>query len=450
MSKSYKSVLLRTVTVAQLAVLVTLWPAGDAAASARPGKTTKLQKILNELKNLNEVDRRKVLAQLDGNKPAAPGKGATRQAATTPSPNPTVAGSAPQKPVIPSTPPKSWIDKELEAYPGFSLAVAKDFTDISVLQFVNASNPNSPKPTGATISYSDDRSAKDSSLTLQAVGIVGYKFLDLSNATTHVGLNYLEVGAYGGANKFTNSNPVSPKTKTADNVIYGGYLNLEDGFSEHFYNYFRIKAGAVTNDIAQKTLFGTGKKAVTTTQTASQFSGSFEWFPVINFVEEFRPDEYLGFYGNMTRGTLFGGATPFIHIDPEIAFHYDNSFDSTNPLLFSNKSTATRLGPQIGVVVRPFIGLFNENLNSISLKANYYWWHEFEAGHNSYTFRSALNYDLPWAGIGKLSGVALSIGYQRGANVDTGQNMGLFTVGLSGTLCLQCSSDSSISKGGGG
>ncbi len=433
MSSKFKSGLLRIVTAAQLVFLASIWPfAGYAQDGSDSGNrlSKKDVELVRMLKKMSGARRDRVLAAAGVGGGA---RGATRQPTAKPPPSASAAGSAPQKPAASAQPLKSSTAAKREANTDFSLAIAKDFTDVGILKFGDPAS----SVTGATLSYSDDRSAKDSSLTFQAVGTAGYKFINPDKLESLQGLSYLEIGAYGGANKFTNSNPVSPKTKTSDNVLYGGYLNLGVETAPNFYNYFRVMGGSVTNDIAPKTLFTIGKNKVTTTETASQFAGSFEWFPAFNFGDYPSPDNYLGFYGNMTRMSLFPGVNPILQLDPELVFHYDNTFDSTNPLLFSNKSTATRLGPQMGFILTPFSDV--RWLHSLSIKTTYYWWHEFEAGYNSYTFKTALNYALPgFFGDGKSSGLALSVAYQRGANVNTGQNMGLFTIGLSGVFCSNC------------
>lgn len=331
----------------------------------------------------------------------------------------------------------------------FRLALAKDFTNIGLMQFSN----DAKQATGATISYSDDRTARNSSLTLQAVGTFGYQFIspskympDSDAEVTYPQLTYGLVGVYGGADKFTNSNNVSPKTKTTDNLKYGGVLEIGVSTSGHFSDYFRVRAGSVTNNIAPHTLFKIGKTTVTTTETASQFSGTFEFFPVWNFGSGSIPQEYVGFWGNMQFGDQ--GIAPVVQINPELVVKYDNTFDSTNPLLFSGKSTATRIGPQLTLTALPLAGIgefMGLDLYNLNVQATYFYWREVESGRNAYSLSSNLNYPLGFVSGDDIKGVALTVGYRRGSNVDTGQNMGLFSVGISGKFCTYCP----IKAGGG-
>jgi hypothetical protein len=427
----------RIMTAAQLAILASVWPAATHAQEGLTKEAVKemvreLQKIEKDTQ-LTAAQRAKKVAGVFGG-----AKGATQRATiVVPPPSAGTVGATPAASVPVASPPPA-----AKPNTDFSLSIAKDFTDVGILKFGDPAS----SVTGATLSYSDDRSAQNSSLTFQSIGTAGYKFINPDKHQTLQGLNYLEIGAYGGVDKFTNSNQVSPKTKTSDNVLYGGYLNLGMASSSNIYNYFRVMAGSITDDIAPKTLFKVGKTTVMTTETASHFAGAFEWFPAYNFGDYPSPDNYLGFYGNMTRMSLFPGVNPILQLDPELAFHYDNTFDSTKPLLFSNKSTATRLGPQIGFILTPFSDV--RWLQALSIKTTYYWWHEFESNHNSYTLKTAINYDLPsLLGDNKPSGLSLSVAYQRGANVNTGQKMGLFTIGLSGVFCSNCNV---TAKGGGG
>jgi hypothetical protein len=345
-----------------------------------------------------------------------------------PSPQPTTdpSASGSQKPpsLIGTLLPDPW-----------RFAIAKDMTNIGILKFTDASTV-----TGATISYTDDRSAKDSSLKLQAVGTLGYQFLKPWDPKQWI-FDYGDVGIYGGADKFTNSNNVNPKTRSSDLVKYGGFLELGVPFSDDLKNYARFRAGGVTNDIATRTLYTIGKNTVTTIEAASQFSGAVELIPAWNFGGH-QPWEYLGFWGNMWRGDL-NHQSPVLQLDPEVVFRYDNSFDTTKPLLFSNRSTASRLGPQMTVILTPFPDVPNLNLYGLTIQASYYYAHEFEADHNAYTFSTSLNYPLSFlSGDPDKKGLALSVSYQRGANVDTGQNQGLFSIGISGQICTNCKSGS--------
>jgi hypothetical protein len=300
----------------------------------------------------------------------------------------------------------------------FFFVLRKDYANIGIV-----SEPYTGG-TGATISYSDDRVAKNTSLAMQSLGVLGYRFANqfASPGDNNLHLFYGILGVYGGANKVTNTNS-KPTTPSADNIYDGGVLELGFERGPEYQDYFRVKVGSVTNDLATKTLYTVGKTAVTTTTSATQFSTTAEWIPVYEPLYIHRPkfDWPLGQFG--------------VRFDPEVIAQFDDTFRSTNVLAFSGKSSAYRLGPQVGLWLQPFAALDEAMLNKLSIYTVYHWYHEFVSGRSNYVFQTNANYPLLGGGGGGGNSLALTASYQRGVDENTGKNAELFKVGLSGSLC---------------
>jgi hypothetical protein len=98
-----------------------------------------------------------------------------------------------------------------------------------------------------------------------------------------------------------------------------------------------------------------------------------------------------------------------------------------------------RLGPQLGLILIPFHGADAYNLGSISITTFYHPYREFASGHNSYSFQTNLNYKLT-------KDLALTAGYTRGSDENTGKYANLFKVGLAGQLCAGSSACDPIAE----
>lgn len=184
--------------------------------------------------------------------------------------------------INPTPPP--WLDTQLTKN-GIVVALGKDFADVGYLKLApnpesawgpaaGGSSTGSNSGNGATLSYSDDRAANSSKLTLQAVGTIGFQFspppcpkdasatsgkpcqqpetdsLSGGSVFPFPGQGhtwYGEVGGYGGVNKVTSSSaagstgtsttsstPASTatstlapaNTNTLDYTLAGGYLTF--------------------------------------------------------------------------------------------------------------------------------------------------------------------------------------------------------------------------------
>jgi hypothetical protein len=307
----------------------------------------------------------------------------------------------------------------------WSIVVRKDFANIGII--------STPAPgaatTGATISFTNDRIAKDVSWMAQGVGTVAYTIQDNPNEF----INYAQVGVYGGVNSFSNT-AAKPVTASLDNVLDGGFLEFGTGIQSPFANYFRVKAGSVENNIAPH-IISIDNSTFTTTQTATQFSTSGEWMPFWN-LSSYLPPQIAGFNQDLLPFNFEGSPyrSLMVQFNPEIIIQYDNTFNSTNILAFSNKSSALRLGPQAGLLLIPFPTIDMFSLNQFSIATFYHWYHEFEGNHNLYSFQTNLNYKIS-SESGGIGNIGLTVGYTRGSDENTGKNINLFKIGLTGQLC---------------
>jgi hypothetical protein len=339
------------------------------------------------------------------------------------------------KPIFPSLPP---LPSEMV------IVVRKDFANIGIVGLQDEAS-GSDKATGAKISVSNDRVAKNVSWTLQGVATVGYRTF-FGDATAPNGPFYALAGAYAGIDKITNT-AAKPDTPSKDNSIAGGLVELGTN-SILGDDYFRFKAGAVTDHLAQRTLATIGKTTIMGTEPQTNLSISAEWIPVYN-LSAF--NQYIpGFHFPWHPFDLNG---PFIRFDPELKFQYDSTSDSTKILAFSNKSRSLRLGPQFGVIIIPFAGndwfaddsWFKPNLQNISITTYYHTYREFVSHHNFYNFQTNLNYKFN-------DNLGFSAGYTRGSDENTGKRVNVFTAGLTGQICWggDCPKPKAASAGDGG
>jgi hypothetical protein len=320
--------------------------------------------------------------------------------------------------------------------------LAKSFADLGVL---GTFDPK--KTTGATISYSNDRISKNSSWTIQGVGTIGHRIIDHDTAIPP--LYYMQFGIYGGVNKITNSN-IALVNKSVDNVIYGGFSEMQLKTSDHslFHHWVRLTAGATTNNISTRNLLTVGKTTFSTTQAATQLAVSGEYLPVWDLYPHV-PAPLARIVGGYI--TPLGEDGPMFRFQPSALFQYNNTFDSTNVLTFSGKKYSARFGPQVNVVVYPIpnpelFGLDNLGLNGLFIQTVYHWYHELAgprinyiaklnnlsvnvySGRNNYVFDTSLNYPIT-------KSIRLTGSYQRGVDENAGKNVNVFLVGLSGQLC---------------
>jgi hypothetical protein len=334
----------------------------------------------------------------------------------TTSPNPTKNQQPQQKDETKSGLP------HLALPPDTVVIVRKDFADIGMV-----SDPNlNSESAGATVSVSNDRVAKNVSWTLQGVGTVGYRFpLTAAQRDPSFRLDYGVVALYGGVDKFTNT-AEKPDTPSKDNFIAGGLVEFGTTRGHAFDDYFRVRAGVVTDNLAEKTLYTIGDTKVTKREPQTSLSLAAEWMPVYtlgNFL-----DQDIGIHRGFSPFSFDGGDSQFyLRFDPELIIQYDNTFDQAKVLDLSYKSRAFRVGPQLGLIVVPFAHA-SSTLANVSVTTFYHPYHEFAAGHNSYSFQTNLNYNFT-------KELALTAGYTRGSDENTGKYANLFKVGLAGKLC---------------
>jgi len=87
------------------------------------------------------------------------------------------------------------------------------------------------------------------------------------------------------------------------------------------------------------------------------------------------------------------------------------------------------------------------SLNQLSIATFYHWYHE--GRHNLYSFQTNLNYKIG-PEIGGIGNIGLTVGYTRGSDENTGKNINLFKIGLTGQLCdgVTCKQTNAPAAGG--
>jgi hypothetical protein len=428
---SSKSML--TVVFVQLALLVSVSASAqdknDQALKARIERALRAERRDPKFAKLSlNAQMARVIARViqtmpqDGGTQKAPVVASGLQPSEPRGPDNVLPAKPEPSPVAPAQP------ELLQLPPEWTVIVRKDFANIGI---VNLPTPPSGA-TGATVSYSNDRVAKDVSWLIQGVGTVGYSFDPVGP------FNYELVGVYGGINKFTNT-ANKPKTPSMDNVIDGALLEigtLSQNQAGNFLNFFRFKAGSVENNIAPEKV-KIGKIMYTTTQSETQFSTTGEWIPAYDLT--FLPNDFRTIIngGNVTPFNIVGLPSIIqaiqIGFEPELIAQYDNTFNSANILAFSGRSSALRLGPEVGLLIFPFPNITNLSLDKLSIITFYHWYHEFEGDHTSYSFQTNLNYKI--ADLGGIGNLGFTIGYSRGSDENTGKKVNLFKIGLTGQLC---------------
>ncbi len=252
-------------------------------------------------------------------------------------------------------------------------------------------------------------------------------------------------------------------TNTLDYTLAGGYLVLGwiDGQpfprncdsktdkcdTVYVGDYFRFRAGELTDNLSQRTLAKIGKTQITAIDPATQFSGAVEWFPVWDIpgkiVEKLGWPIGLGEWASGKPVFLEKLGIGTVQLLPSLIFEYDEALNSRHIVLFSNLRRAERLGPQAIVKFMPFAPDPNQSaplpqdnlaqylrseLSQLTLSTTYHYWHEFQSKENAYALQASASIPL-------LTGINFKIQYQRGMDEGTGKNANLFTIGLSGQFC---------------
>jgi hypothetical protein len=119
-----------------------------------------------------------------------------------------------------------------------------------------------------------------------------------------------------------------------------------------------------------------------------------------------------------------------IHFDPDFRIQYDSLDGGNKPLLLSNRTDALRIGPQVGIWLRPFDAV--PYLENTIANAIYHWDEELYSRQNLYWAEVDLTYKFN-------ANVGITASYQNGKNESTGATTNLFKISLSSALDF-CSS----------
>jgi hypothetical protein len=285
------------------------------------------------------------------------------------------------------TAPQSFAQSNKEPFTWF---LRKDVPDISLFSGITPA----AGAAGAQGSFTWDRIADDRIWAAYGIGGVSWRVLSgdypSSDRTTLIGFF---IAPYVGLNKVTHSNR-KLTAKNLDTTLGGvkaevGFANLLGG-----HHYFRAGGGVVTDDINDT--------------TAAAFS--FEWIPV-----------YRGF-----ENTIFYGLR--YTFQPSLKVQYDATTDEKQPLLFSNRPEALRVGPELSFKLVPieevrktqWYGRFNVNLT-------YHSYYETYSGRSLSWFDGSITYNIDSEGH-----FGLTTSYRNGADENTGKDTDIFVVSLSG------------------
>jgi len=173
------------------------------------------------------------------------------------------------------------------------------------------------KATGASISYTDDYVAQNRSWAVNGTAAVVYASVnDKANRST-------SVAAYVTVDRSQNSNK-NLTSKNVDVIAGGGALELGSLNILGGQQYFRLRVGAITDNI----------------QNTTAVSAVAEWIPVYFAYNIHFPFALIG-----PSGAQF---------NPEIVAQFDRSTDR-HELAFSDHHDAFRIGPQIRLLLFPMV-----------------------------------------------------------------------------------------------
>ncbi len=277
--------------------------------------------------------------------------------------------------------------------PGLGFTLRKSWTDIDL-----GGCPQAVKnATGALLSYSDDQIKRDT--TWSAIGTAA-----LIYAPAASGPNVFSTGVYTSVDKVTNS-AAAQASSNANQIGFGGFLqygviNAPLNSNAYSANYFRLRAGAVDDNIKNTT-------------SANVIA---EWIPVYY-------DGTIGIHAPIP----IPGTAALFRIDPEILAQYVDVTGKKQITAFNSQTEALPVGPQ--VTLRLYSGTSDFWAHFVPTMT--YWLaYEPYSGRGISWWDSSLAYNLDQEGH-----LALSFSYQRGNNVDTaGTFTKMYLVSLTGKI----------------
>jgi hypothetical protein len=243
-----------------------------------------------------------------------------------------------------------------------------------------------PVATGAQAGVTNDHVKRNVNWTLQ--GMAGLLYGTASQNS------YSSVGAYVTANRSMNS-AQSLASKNIDTLGFGGFLQY--GFQNgDIANYFRIRGGAVNDNIKDTTI--------------ATVAG--EWAPA---------------KGGLLHSPIKLTDLPFfLRLDPVLLVQYSAVSGKGQILAFNGRDEALRVGPQATLRV---YGGDDPVWKNLVASFSYHWAYETNTGRGLNLYQTSVTYN-----IGDSGNVGLTASYQRGHDEDIGTWMSLYKIGLTGKI----------------
>jgi hypothetical protein len=274
------------------------------------------------------------------------------------------------------------------------ILLRQDWQDIGIL----AGPTPIDKATGASISYNDDHIASNRSWAVHGTGAIVYSIIDDRGPAPQTAPFYRSFAAYATVNKLENSD-ARLVSKNVDTLTAGGALEVGwNNAREKTQNYLQFR-GSTVNDRVKDTTAVTAAAA---------------WIPVNNNLHIHHPEGLFGIIG--------------YSFDPQLLAQYASTTDRKNVLLFSGHNESLRLGPQLTLLLWPYVQ-DDSFWSHVSANIAYHWWYEVLDGSQKDWFKSSLTYNFDKDGNFGLTG-----SYQRGHSEDTGTLTNLFMISLTGKM----------------
>jgi hypothetical protein len=274
----------------------------------------------------------------------------------------------------------------------------KDFTDL-----YSINSPNIPADsTGAAFSYSSDQIAKNTVWSGEGAVFAGYNYL-ADQFVLH-GQPYIlgfTAGPYYTWNATFNSNSADA-SKNSDVQTAGGVAELAAGNFlgvDRFFEFTRVAVGETQNYV----------------KNTSSLSATADFIPVY--------DPLLIHYPYWIK--TFGSSQLGFRFDPDFRIQYDSINGENKLLLFSNRTDSLRVGPQVGLWLKPFGAV--PYLENLIVNAVYHWDEELYSRQSLYWSEVDFTYKLN-------ANFGITATYQNGKNENTGASTNLFKISLSSAL----------------
>jgi hypothetical protein len=344
----------------------------------------QLKLTAEERTRLNQV----LLRELDKiRRKAAQVRGGPSIAGVEPVAKPEVAVRKPNSPPIEVDKPR--VQEFLRFY------LRKDFEDVNLFSAITPTS--SEDAVGASLSWSHDALSHDTTWSADGIAAVAYSLINQQVANPFKGL---AIGTYFGATREIHSKNIS------DNVDVKKFgISGEAGWRNPIFttrsDYVRGSFSGKQDDIAGTDIA----------------SAKLEWLPTWLWDNRTIPIGTFGLTYNFT---------------PEFIMQYDRVTDPKKPVAFSGGREALRVGPEavLWVHVEPPAGPLKDLINSTFFRLVYHWWEETYSSKTGSWLDASIVHNLDTDG-----NVALSFGYKRGRNEDTGVLTDLFKASLSAKLC---------------